>query len=92
MLFWGICVREQGGCPNLSRYVRAIPRTGYSAPVYRRADLDATPSVQAPRGAAMMRQDVYQLLSAKGQEICAGLLAPPGADIPLPDFSSRSVP
>lgn len=89
-----------GGCPNLSRYVRAIPRTGYAAPIYRQAKLanavepgSLDPS-QAARGRGAqvpMRSEVYESLTPRGQEICAALKALEGERIPPPQFTVQGL-
>jgi hypothetical protein len=61
-----------GGCPNVSRYVRAIPRTGYSAQIYQQADPNAAPRKVKP-GLTRMKHEVWETLTPKGKEICAHL-------------------
>ena len=77
-----------GGCPNLSRYVRAIPRTGYSAPIYQQADPNTLPrpvKVGDDGVDTRMRHEVWSSLTPKGQEICRLLKAPEGEVIqPVP--------
>ena len=85
-------VDRHGGCPNVSHYVRAIPRTGYIAPMYQQADPNAPqkfPWSGSTEMSAMhigqMRHEVYEALTPKGKKICAGLKAPKGASVqPVP--------
>jgi hypothetical protein len=77
---------RHGGCPNVGHYVRAIPRTGYIAPVYQQADqnvLHKFPWYGGTETSIMhtgqMRHGVFESLTPKGKEICAGLKAPKGA-------------
>ena len=54
----------------MSRYVRAIPRTGYSAQIYQQADPNAAPRKVKP-GLTRMKHEVWETLTPKGKEICA---------------------
>ena len=56
----------------MSRYVRAIPRTGYSAQIYQQADPNTPPRKVKP-GLTRMKHEVWETLTPKGKEICAHL-------------------
>ena len=92
---WSPVVRvvdRHGGCPNVSHYVRAIPRTGYIAPMYQQADPNAPQTFPWSGSTEMstmhvgqIRHEVYEGLTPKGKKICAGIKAPKGALVqPIP--------
>ena len=73
---------RHGGCPNLGRYVRAIPSVSFNAPAYHHADRAAVPARSSPS----LPHEVYAALSPAGQRVCAGLQAPPGPGPERPRF------
>ena len=71
-----------GGCPNLSRYVRAIPSTSYSCQAHHYADRSLIPERNSPS----IPHDVFASLSSEGQRALNGLAAPEGVEVKRPRF------